>query len=275
MVELNKERYKEFISSLEEVSINTLFARAVIEGQVNGTVYVDELISPKTFYISHPYGMSLLFGKSNNKEFNKSFKDYALNTFKVRNAFEWLQVFPSTWERTINKLFQGHIIESSCNKPGENSNLIEINTRVNFKFKLVKCIQGKMNLPKDLKLVRTDLEAFQKMKGSVVPKLFWKTAEDFLSNGIGFSSFIDSELACTAYSAFIFEGKLEIGIETVKAFRGRGLAFHTCSKLIDYCITKGLEPVWACRLDNTESYKLAKKLGFEPSIEIPYYRLAI
>jgi hypothetical protein len=35
-----------------------------------------------------------------------------------------------------------------------------------------------------------------------------------------------------------------------------------------------LEPVWACRLENDGSYKLAQKLGFEPVLEIPYYRLS-
>lgn len=34
------------------------------------------------------------------------------------------------------------------------------------------------------------------------------------------------------------------------------------------------EPIWSCRLENTGSYKLAQKIGFLPTAEIPYYRLS-
>lgn len=69
------------------------------------------------------------------------------------------------------------------------------------------------------------------------------------------------------------DNQLEFGIETVDGFRGKGFAFHTASSLIDYCLENNYEPVWACRLENTGSYKLAEKLGFEPTVTLPYYKL--
>ncbi len=47
-----------------------------------------------------------------------------------------------------------------------------------------------------------------------------------------------------------------------------------CSTLIEYCLENSYEPVWACRLENVGSYKLAEKLGFEMYGEVPYYRLS-
>lgn len=35
-----------------------------------------------------------------------------------------------------------------------------------------------------------------------------------------------------------------------------------------------LSPVWACRMQNRGSYNLARSPGFEPALEIPYYRLS-
>lgn len=131
----------------------------------------------------------------------------------------------------------------------------------------------KKNIVADLDIVQTDKQTFKDMKG-IIPIYFWDSADDFLENGVGFSLFYDNKLASTAYSAFIHDDKLEIGIETVAEFRGKGFAQYTCSSLIDYCVENRYEPIWACKLENIGSYKLAQKLGFEPSSEIFFYRLS-
>jgi RimJ/RimL family protein N-acetyltransferase len=112
------------------------------------------------------------------------------------------------------------------------------------------------------------------MKGTVIPANFWDNADDFIQNGVGFSLFYEDQLTTTAYSAFIHDDKLELGIETLPEFRGKGFARLTCAALIDYCLENHFEPVWACKLENTGSYLLSQKLGFEPHIEMPYYRLS-
>jgi RimJ/RimL family protein N-acetyltransferase len=70
------------------------------------------------------------------------------------------------------------------------------------------------------------------------------------------------------------DNMLELGMETVPKFRGKGFAQHTCSQLIDYCLDNDYEPIWACRLENIGSVRLAEKLGFKSTIQIPYYRLS-
>ncbi|MBV5348270.1 GNAT family N-acetyltransferase, partial [bacterium] len=92
--------------------------------------------------------------------------------------------------------------------------------------------------------------------------------------GKGFTLLHQGQIASTAYSAFVHEGILEIGIETVDGFRGKGFAELTCSALIDHCLESDLVPIWSCRLENTASYELAQKLGFEPILQIPFYRLS-
>jgi GNAT superfamily N-acetyltransferase len=269
-----KESYK-VKRLLQEVTINNLFARSVVENKVNGSVYVDNLDNPETAYVVHPYGMSLLFGNPFNKNFNSTFRDYALNVNNVRNRHEWMQAYPNEWNSVLSELFKDCMIRSSDNIDNKQSGVVELNTRVNFKFNRDKYIDFKGKLPVlDVKIVRTDKQIFNEMKGKVVPLHFWNNADDFVSNGVGFSLFYDNRLASTAYSAFIHDDKLELGIETVEDFRGKGFAKYTCSALIDYCLQHHYEPIWACRLENTGSYRLALKLGFEPVMEIPYYRLS-
>ena len=113
------------------------------------------------------------------------------------------------------------------------------------------------------------------MTGSVIPKSFWDSPHDFKQKGVGFGLYYDGKLVSTAFSSFRFPGKLELGIETAEEFKGMGFGEMVCKALIEYCIEKNLEPVWACRLENTGSYRLAKKLGFVPCRELPYYKLCI
>lgn len=276
MILLDKKDYHKVNEALNKVQINKLFARAIVEHHVSGKVYVDNTDKPKTFCVLHSYGMSLLFGECNNITFNESFKKYALNALKVRNNLEYMQAFPCCWDLVLKELFGDKLVKSSDNKKNQESGIVELNTRVNFKFDPEKFNAFKQEFPGDgLDIRRSGKEIYHDMKGSVVPQYFWESADDFFERGAGFSLFDDNQLACTAYSAFVINEFLELGIETVPDFRGKGYAQHTCAALINYCIENGYKPVWACRLENIGSYKLAQKIGFVPTAEIPYYKLGI
>ncbi len=275
MIELEKQDYPKARGSLKNVTINSLFARAVIERHISGTVYADNKDKPTTFYVVHPYGMSLLFGNHKNSEFNSAVKDYALNKNGSRNGFEWMQAFPNDWHNVIKELFKENLINSSENKNNLTAGFIELNTRVNFEFDLDKYFNFRENLnPTNGTITNTTKDIFNSMQGSVVPSNFWNNADDFLNNGVGFSLFSDGQLACTAFSSFLMDNMLELGMETIPKYREKGFAQQTCCRLIDYCLDNDYKPIWACRLENIGSVHLARKLGFEPTIQIPYYRLS-
>jgi hypothetical protein len=269
---LEKEEYYKVVEPLKSVTINKLFAQAVVEKRIDGKIYVDNFNKPETFYVIQSYGMSLLFGNWKNAEFNNQFKDYALNTSQIRTRYEWMQTFPDQWNDTLSDLFGTNLIKSSENN--KETGIIELNTRVNFKFSLEKYKNIKKKEIENIEIVKTDAEIFNKMSGIVTPKDFWNNESDFLENGIGFSLFYDKKLAATAFSSCKLENILEIGIETVSEFRGKGFAQIVCYPILDYCIANKLEPIWSCRLENTGSYILAQKVGFEVFYMKPYYRLS-
>jgi GNAT superfamily N-acetyltransferase len=273
LLDINK--YDKLIEPLKEVTINNFFARFVVEKKVNGLVYVDDTDNPKTFYVIHPYGISLLFGDCTNEEFNQNLRNYALNVNKQRSKHEWMQAFPDKWHMVLNELFEDCMIKYTDNIENLAGKIIELNTRVNFKFVLNRYLNFRegINLG-SFNIVRTNKKLFKEMKGSVIPHYFWDSADDFCMNGIGFSLLDENRLASTAYSAFILGYFLELGIETIEEFRGKGFAQYVCSALIDYCLDHGYEPVWSCKFENTASYKLAQKLGFEPVAMFPFYRLS-
>jgi len=114
---------------------------------------------------------------------------------------------------------------------------------------------------------------FGNMQGSVIPARFWNNANDFSDRAVAFSVVEGEQVAVTAFSAFVIGHQLEIGIETAEDFRGKGYALAVCSALIDYCLEHDFIPVWGCKLENTASFQLARKLGFEPTVYWPFYRL--
>ncbi len=152
-----------------------------------------------------------------------------------------------------------YIIKSTENTDNKSIGVIELNTRVNFSFNIDRYLQiDKSTLSSKCVILATDSMHFEQMPGSVIPLKFCDSANDFMQRGIGFTLLHKGEISSAAYSAFVHENMLEIGIETVEKYRGFGFAELTCRKLIDYCLEKELIPVWSCRLENKASYKLAQ-----------------
>ncbi len=272
---LDPKDYYKANEALSGVTINNLFARAVVEHHNKGAVYVDDVQNPTSFYIALPFGMSLLLGDTGNKTFNEKFRDYAFNTSKQRTNHEWMQAFPASWNVVLQELFAGSLISEADNRNNDDPSKIELNIRVNFRFNKEKFLaRPKQKMDDDMKVVRADGSMFREMKGSVIPHYFFTNEEDFLKRGFAFCVLYKGELASMAFSAFCFPAQVELGIETDSRFRGKGFAEMVCAAFIDHCLERNVEPVWACRRANNASYQLAQKLGFELSHEIPYYRLA-
>lgn len=280
MILIEKEHYYRVAGLLTEVAFNHLFAQAVLEKKIKGVVFVDNYEVPTSFYIVHPYGMSLLSGNCENEEFNKQLVDYLLNIGQTRKRIEWMQVYPTGWSTQLSGLLGNQLLtkeqQNSGVLPDVSSVHVEEQTRVNFKFNLNKYSEFRATLAElNGELRRTGEDEYHNMQGTVVPKFFWQSASQFLEEGIGFSLYVKGELACTSFSSFINEYQLELGIETVPCFRGKGYAIYTCAALIDYCLENGYEPIWSCRLENTGSYLLAQKLCFEPVHFHPFYKVNI
>lgn len=278
MILLQPAHYNILKKHLYNIDFNFLFAQAVIDNDVRGRIYVDNSDDPKTFYVVHGYGMSLLGGDHTNAEFNSAFKRYVLNTNKKRTQVEWMQVFPENWNSVMRDLFGDVLVRSGGQAKVTNTAIVELNTRVNFTFSQKRFEQVK-NRHKEIDhrvtIVENTKNVYEEMTGSVTPKAFWNTSDDFVQKGMGFGLYYDGRLVSTAFSSFRVPGQLELGIETLEAFKGKGFGEMVCAALIEYCLSQNLEPIWACRLENIGSYKLAQKLGFVPSRELPYYKFNV
>ncbi len=264
MFEMQSSIFHKVKELLDQVEFNTLFAQSVIKNHVSGQVFADDISHPKTAYIRHPYGMSLLVGCHTNEKFNRWLLDYISGSSARMHSDDWMQVAPFEW----NKVLEKELDHNEINRH------VEKCTRVNFSFNCKKYENLKVQPDyKNVKIEKTNHSQFMKFQGKVIPRLFWDSYEDFDRKGMAYTVLENDDIASIAYSAYVNENKLEIGIETAEKYRNKGYALKACSRLIDYCISNDMEPVWACKLENTTSYRLANRLGFDEKARYPYYGL--
>jgi len=257
---LNKDSYGILLEPVMQVPFNMLMARSVITNHADGRIFVDSCEYPQSFYIVHPYGMTFLCGHSNNEAFNKSLFDYFKDSSNERKKDEWLQAFPREWDIVMKRLIDEHIAIPY--------------TRLNFKFDAAKFYEKYNQTDKSkYEIISTPTDMLFEITGSVVPKDYWRTREQFANIAKAFTIMIDGKPVSTAFTSARHDDKLEIGIETTKEYHGKGLGYLACAKLIEYCLDNNIEPVWSCRYENTASVNLCQKLGFVETLRTPYYHI--
>jgi len=252
MIELKSITYESLLPLLTDIPINTWFARSVLVGHADGKVFVDKEQDPASVYICNGYGMTLLLGKSDNEIFNDELSHHLCTLDKC----EWIQAYPRSWDVFLQSLV--------------NNGTANLSVRVNLNFN--RDIFEKNNNAPDtsgIDVISGTSDLIKNIDGSVVPKHFWK--ESSISMCKSYVALINNEPAAVAFSSYLHDEYLEIGIETVERYRGMGLATKVCTALIRYCINEGLTPVWSCRLDNIGSMNLAKRVGFIENLRLPYY----
>lgn len=250
---------------VRSLPMNTLFADAVLALDAAGRVAASSGAEPAVGYVCHAYGMSLLFGEVCDPSDRMRVLRQVVERPRTRD--EWLQVSSASWAQALDDWAASGTSGAAWTR----------HTRVNFQFSPARFRSRPGREPAALarptyRVERVGAAAFA-MPGSVVPRAFFRDAEHFQSTGTGFAVIEGDRLAALAFSAFVTPTQLEIGIETLPTHRGQGLAAHACAALIHDCLAQGLEPVWACRLENTASVRLAQSLGFEPVQYLPYFCL--
>jgi GNAT superfamily N-acetyltransferase len=281
MLILSPIHYHRIRHLIQNIDFNTYFAQVVSQKKVRGTIYINDLANPSACLIFHPYGMLLLCGQNDKADFNAEFTEFLLHTSYPRPL--WLQVYPSDWSNLL-KLLLGHKLVKYPQKSDHfkaerefrklNQKKVIECTRVNLVLNRNKYLASrKLEIPQGLRIVRVDQQLFQNILGTVVPKYFWDSDEDFVKRGVGFSLLEGEVLLSTCFSAFVIGNHFEIGIETNPQYRRKGHAELAARAYIDFCLAQGFEPLWSCRKENLGSYRLAQKLGFEVKQESPYYGL--
>lgn len=90
----------------------------------------------------------------------------------------------------------------------------------------------------------------------------WRSVEDFRRSGFGFAAHDAETIASWCTAEYVSEKRCGTGVETVAAYRGRGLATLTASAFLDHCFVRGTTAYWDAWTSNLPSIAVAEKVGF-------------
>lgn len=88
----------------------------------------------------------------------------------------------------------------------------------------------------------------------------FESATDYLNRGLGVVITRKDEIVSGASSYSIYNGGIEIQVDTKSAFRKKGLAYIASAALIIACLERNIYPGWDAA--NEVSVHLARKLGY-------------
>lgn len=94
---------------------------------------------------------------------------------------------------------------------------------------------------------------------------------DYAKRGLGVGAIWEGELVSGASSYAVYDGGLEIEVDTRPDMRRKGLAAACCARLILRCIEGNIHPSWDAA--NTASVALAQKLGYEMDASYPIWEV--
>jgi RimJ/RimL family protein N-acetyltransferase len=91
----------------------------------------------------------------------------------------------------------------------------------------------------------------------------WSSRVKFRENGFGYAALLGDIIVCWCTAEYVSERKCGIGIETVEAYRNKGIATATTAHFVEYCLHHNITPCWECGSRNIGSIRVAEKVGFE------------
>lgn len=119
-------------------------------------------------------------------------------------------------------------------------------------------------LPTEYRLQKISKDIFDNVKREQWSKDLcsqFSSYQQYEKLGIGFVVMDKSEIVCGASSYTVYDGGIEIEIDTKEEYRRKGLATACASRLILECIDRGIYPSWDAA--NKKSASLAEKLGYK------------
>lgn len=163
------------------------------------------------------------------------------------------------WNKVIEDVFKNEVVK---------------HTRYAFKkdpsvFDIEKLTQYAKSLPAEYTLKMYDEELYKMTlseEWSIDQCSQFKDYNDYKERGIGVAVIYQGKLVAGASSYTVYNGGIEIQIDTKKEFQRKGLATACAAKLILECLKRGLYPSWDAH--NLSSVGLAEKLGYK--LDYPY-----
>jgi RimJ/RimL family protein N-acetyltransferase len=116
-------------------------------------------------------------------------------------------------------------------------------------------------------LLRGDLQNRERVWEEIA--CCWTQPALFFQHGLGIAALHEDAIVGWCTGEYASGSDIGIGIETLAAYQGRGLATLMAAAFVARCGERGLVPYWSCWSHNLPSRAVAEKAGFVLAREYP------
>ena len=231
---------------------------AVIEGTVQGKIWVDNPSRPKTAFAVTPEAQYIA-GNPHNSDFNRD-----LAAWYARRPHVELIYDSPAWEAQFDSLLAGKFARKF--------------PRHYYSLKSPKLPHWKELVPAGFAIHQVDREFLDRtlLKNFVEISSRtedWGSVDNFLENGFGFCMLHEDTIVSRCIADNVSGGACEVGIGTAEGHRRKGFAALTLAATVEYCLSVGQTRIgWHCLENNIGSWKTAEKAGFELTRRYPHYQ---
>ena len=124
-------------------------------------------------------------------------------------------------------------------------------------------LRGLASTPVGFEVVPIDAHIYDRLslqRWSKDLRGLFDSAEDFERRGLGFAAIHRGPIVAGASAYTVYDGGIEIEVDTAPEVRRRGLASACAARLVLACLERGLYPSWDAH--TRVSLALAEKLGY-------------
>lgn len=219
-------------------------------------------------------------------------ESFATGSFYFLGTYETKEDFTKLKDFLENQLFhqlkkEGYTcFEFSIESEDMRENILEmfrdrsIDTEKEFSFRANVIPTANQSIPKGYQLRKVDHTFWNMLsEGRYENEDFlrirllenWNSFDEFMERSIAYCMIFDNKIVAVMVGTASFHNVIAIDIETVEEHRRMGLAYAMAQAFITDCVQHNYIPQWDCVESNPNSYKLAKKLGFEKINENTVY----
>jgi RimJ/RimL family protein N-acetyltransferase len=241
--------------------------RAVAAGNAPGRVWVDDPAHPRSVLVwdtGHCYDLA---GAADNPAFHAAAEHLIREQIApeaVARGFGLIKVRYSVpeWEAVIPRLFPATLTRRERRLyTFAAPRLPDWADRVPPGFALV---------PIDAALLaRSDLPNRERVAEEIA--CCWTSPTRFFQHGLGIAALHEAAIVGWCTGEYASGDQIGIGIETIAAYQGRGLATLMAAAFVARCEERGLVPYWSCWAHNAPSRAVAEKVGFILAREYPAF----
>lgn len=237
--------------------IHSFVFDSIIEGNTPGQVFVDDIENASIFLIYEGncvYFYGEVEDRNKYKEAINFFKENYLNgDRKEKLGIVKINYYPDVWG---TELFEG--LNGFKRKVAER-------TLLKQELKEIPIVDKNNN---GLIVKEIDNEVLENISlgnlECVIDEIegMWGSTERFVSNGFGYCAIMDGNIISWCTSEYVSKNYCGIGIETIEAQEGKGVATIVANEFLKKCEALNMIPYWDSWEDNTPSVRVAEKNGF-------------